>query len=302
MLSLFSCYKKPRSLLISLMQRYGRWLPDQIYLKWLFWLKMGKRLDLGAPKTFSEKLQWLKLYNRKPEYTTMVDKYSVKNHVATIIGSEYVIPTLCVWDKPEDIEWDKLPDKFVLKTTHGGGSAGVVICRNKAIFDRKMAVDKLKKSLMQDIYKSLREWPYKNVPKRVMAEQYIEPQPGVKDLPDYKWYCFDGEPRYCQVIQDRTTNETIDFFDTNWRHQEFIGLNPSARFATVEPTKPVNLETQVNVARQLSKGFPFVRIDLYEVKGRVYFGEITFYPMSGFGIFCPEKYNDLLGSMLTLPN
>lgn len=266
---------------------------------------MGYRLNLKTPKTFSEKLQWLKLYDRNPEYTKMVDKYAVKEYVAGIIGDEYIIPTLGVWDKPEDIEWEKLPEKFVLKTTHDGGGCGVVICKNKDSFDKDNAVSKLRQSLQHNTYKGGREWPYKNVPRRIIAEQLLEARPEVADLPDYKWYCFNGEPKYCQVIQNRHSKETIDFFDTEWNHQEFVGLNPAAGPAAgpaaVMPRRPKHLETQIRIAHKMSKGLYFARIDLFETFDKTYFGEITFYPMSGLGVFNPEKYNLILGQMLELP-
>ena len=292
---------QPKRTVVVLMEHFGRWIPDRTYLKWMYRLRVGQRLDLREPHTFGEKIQWLKLYNRKPEYVQMVDKCAAKDYVAKIIGDEYIIPNLGVWDKLDDIDWEALPDRFVLKTTYGGGNKGVVICKDKTSFDRNKAMAKLKKGLKQDIYLSLREWPYKNVPRRIIAEQYIEPQPNVKDLPDYKWYCFNGEPQYCQVIQDRTTHETIDFFDKEWKHQEFVGLNPAADSAPFPPTKPVHLETQINIARELCKDIPFARIDFYETDSNVYFGEITLYPKSGFGLFRPNHYNDLLGQMIRLP-
>lgn len=301
MLPLKEYLKHPSVLGCALLEHYGQWLPDSIYLKLMFRFKMGYRLNLRHPKTFSEKIQWLKLYNRNSDYTQMVDKYAVKEYVAKIIGEEYVIPTLGVWDKPEDIEWEKLPNQFVLKTTHGGGSTGVVICRDKSAFDKQNAIDKLNASLEMDIYKLFKEWPYKNVPKRIIAERYVLPATDKKDLSDYKWYCFNGVPKYCQVIQDRTSEETIDFFDTDWRHQEFVGLNPIADQAVVAPICPSHLETQVQLASLLSKCFPFSRIDLYEAENKVYFGEITFFPMSGFGSFRPNQYNEILGQMISLP-
>ena len=194
-----------------------------------------------------------------------------------------------------------MPNQFVLKTTHGGGSTGVVICRDKTTFDRKKAIDKLNASLKMDIYRLFREWPYKDVPRKVLAEQYIDSAPHVLDLPDYKWYCFGGEPKYCQVIQDRNSNETIDFFDTDWNHQPFVGLNPKATNAKVIPLRPINLETHLYIVRELSKGIPFSRIDLYETRDKTYFGEVTFYPGSGLGRFRPDQYNDILGEMLELP-
>jgi hypothetical protein len=301
MLPIKTYLSNPRIIGVVLLKRYFTWLPDKVYVKLLYRFSMGRRLNLKNPQTFSEKLQWLKLYDRKPEYTRLVDKYAVKDYVAKKIGEEFVIPTLGVWDKPEDIEWEKLPNQFVLKTTHGGGNTGVVICRDKTAFDYNRAISKLKNSLKEDLYSILKEWPYKNVPRRIIAEQYIDPAPNVKDLPDYKWYCFNGEPKYCQVIQDRTTKETIDFFDSNWVHQEFIGLSSLAEHAAKIPPRPSNLETQIRIAGELSKGLPFSRIDLYETGDHTFFGEITMYPASGFGSFRPDQYDKMLGRMLVLP-
>lgn len=284
----------------SLIVKLARLLPDKLYLTLKYYKAFGRFPNWKNPQTFSEKLQWLKLYDRRPEYTKMVDKYAVKDYVADIIGEEYVIPTLGVWDRPEDIEWDNLPNQFVLKTTHGGGNEGVVICRDKVSFDKKGAITKLNESLRIDLYEVWREWPYKNVPKRIIAEKYIDPKPRTEDLLDYKWYCFNGEPKYCQVIQDRNTNETIDFFDTDWVHQSFIGLNPMATNAIIEPERPKNLNEQIAVARSLSKGIPFSRIDLYSVGDSLLFGEITFYPNSGVGKIKPPKWDKILGDYLRL--
>lgn len=290
---------------IVLLEHFGQWLPDSVYLKIMYRLKMRHKLNLRNPTTFSEKLQWLKLYDRRSEYTTMVDKYAVKEYVSSIIGGEYVIPTLGVWDKPEDIDWDSLPDKFVLKTTHGGGSSGVVICRDKTSFNREKAMSMLKESMKQNIYGFSKEWPYKNVPRRVLAEQYIEPHPNTNDLPDYKWYCFNGEPKYCQVIQNRSTEETIDFFDTVWKHQDFIGVLPynGSDFANAKvcPSRPSDLDAQIRIAKILAKDYPFSRIDLYSLFDKTYFGEITFYPASGFGSFEPAESDKMLSQMIQLP-
>lgn len=301
MLPFLDYIRHPNKLAITLLTHFGQWLPDQIYLKLLFQLKLGHKLDLRHPIAFSEKLQWLKIFNRKPEYTQMVDKFSVKEYVDKTIGEEYVIPTLGVWNKPEDIAWNNLPNQFVLKTTHGGGSTGVVICKDKNTFDKQTAIKKLNASLKMDIYRLFKEWPYKNVQRRIIAEQYIMPTDGLKDLSDYKWYCFNGEPKFCQVIQDRTSKETIDFFDTAWRHQEFVGLNPNVNQALVPPAHPMHLDVQLQIASRLSQNIPFSRIDLYEAGNHVYFGEITFFPMSGLGSFRPNQYNEILGQMISLP-
>ena len=275
---------------------------DRLYLRLLFFFETkGKILHLGNPLTFCEKIQWLKLYNHNPEYTTMVDKYAVKAYVDEIIGKGHVIPTLSVWERGESIDWDKMPNEFVLKTTNGGGNTGVVICKNKNTFNKDSAIEKLNASLRHDIYRFLREWPYKNVKPLIIAEPYIDPESGSEDLSDYKWYCFNGEPKYCQLIQGRTTHKTIDFYDLDWNHQEFVGLNPFVGQALKLAERPKKLDVQISIARKLSKGIPFVRVDLYEVGSQVYFGEMTFYPMSGLGSFRPEQYNELLGALITLP-
>lgn len=276
-----------------------RFVPDAPFIRLKYRCYTGSKLHLNSPKTYTEKLQWLKLHDHNPLYTTLVDKYAVKKWVSDIIGEEYVIPTLGVWDKPEDIDWNSLPNQFVLKCTHDCG--GLVICRDKATLDKDSAMVKLRKSLKFDYYLAGREWPYKNVPRRIIAEQFIESKPENKDLPDYKWYCFNGEPKFCQVIQERSTKETIDFFDLEWKHQEFVGLNENADNAIVTPKRPANLKTHIRIAKELSKNTTFARIDLYDVNDRQYFGEVTLYPACGFGKFRPEQYNDILGKMLTLP-
>ena len=279
-------------------------LPPKISIQLRYFYNLHKFVNFHNPRTFSEKLQWLKIYNKDPRYTTMVDKYSVKEYVSKVIGSEYVIPTYGVWDSPDIIDWKNLPPKFVLKTTHAGGGSGVVICDDIESFDKEEATIKLMNSYMTDTYATSKEWPYKNVPRRIIAEQLLESKVQ-NELLDYKWYCFNGEPKYCQVIKDRKSKETIDFFDVDWNHQEFIGLvgrNTKVCHSDIPPQRPENLNIQLSVARKLSKDLPFSRIDLYEVDGRVYFGEITFFPLSGMGKFIPEKYNMLIGDMLELPN
>lgn len=300
------------SFIASIIQQFFKWLPDKTYLELLYRFKMGHRLDLKNPKTFTEKLQWLKLYNRKPECTTMVDKYAVKEYVANIIGEEYIIPTLGVWDKPEDIEWESLPQQFVLKTTHGGGGGGVLICKDKVSFNKEEAIAKLNQSLKSDIYREYREWPYKNVSKRVIAEKLMRPKnsPALTALTDYKFFCFNGEPKYCQVIRDRHSKETIDFYDMDWKHQEFVGLNSAGgrnhalQFTNGQTSvaKPKHLDKMIDICRQLAKDESFVRVDLYVIDEKKYFGELTLYPASGLGIFTPEEWNGRLGDLLTLPN
>lgn len=191
MIKLSRYIQDPLRILYGVVRRIAPWIKnDERYLKILFFLRHRKRLNLKHPETFSEKLQWLKLHDRKPEYTTMVDKYAVKEYVANIIGEEYIIPTIGVWDKPEDIDWDSLPDKFVLKTTHGGGSVGVVICKDKNSFNKEKAIRNLSQSLKQNIYTQLREWPYKDVKKRIIAETFLDNknETNNQELIDYKFF------------------------------------------------------------------------------------------------------------------
>lgn len=287
----------PTILGMSVLEKYFTWFPDKLYLRLMFRLKMGYKLDLKHPKTYSEKLMWLKLNDHKPEYTTLVDKYAVKKHVAEIIGEQYVIPTLGVWDKPEDIEWDSLPEQFVLKTTHGGGNTGVVICKDKATFDKEKAVAKLRESLKQDIYRTLREWPYKNVPRRILAEKFIEAENN--DLPDYKFFCFDGEVKALFIGTERGTgNVKFDYFDADFNHLDLVQTHP---MSGKQIEKPACFEEMKEVASKLSKGIPHVRIDLYEVKGKIYFGEYTFYHHGGCVPFHPLKWDDIFGSWIQLP-
>lgn len=272
--------------------------PDKIYLKYLYRLTFNKTLNLDNPQTFSEKIQWLKLYNRKSEYTQLVDKAEVKQYVKKVIGEEYVIPTYYIWDKLDEIDINILPNKFVLKTTGGGGSTGVVICNDKNQLDYDVAKRKLKRSSENNIYINHREWPYKNVRPRFIAEQLLE-MPDGSDLMDYKFFCFNGEPKYCQVISGRNDVMSIDFFDMEWVHQPFHEPR-SFPFAEVCPSKPLHFDLMRDLSRKLADNIPFVRIDFYNICGKIYFSEITFFPTSGLGGFSPEEWDLKLGQMINL--
>lgn len=293
--------ERPNRLIIGIQIHIAHLFDNQaLLISSLYRLGTGKRLNLKSPRTFTEKIQWLKLHDHNELYHSLVDKYAVKGFVRDKIGEEYVIPSYGVWDTFDDIDFDDLPNKFVLKTTNGGGGSGVVICRDKVSFSKESAKKLLEKSMKYDIYEKSGEWAYKGLKPRVLAEQFVE-QDSMLDLNDYKWFCFDGEPKYCQVITNRTKQETIDFFDPFWNHQEFIGLNPNAIHSKEPIPKPDSLDKMIWIARTLSSGISFCRIDLYEINKKVLFGEITFYPLSGFGFFYPSNYDYLLGDMLKLP-
>lgn len=302
MKKLFSyLFHNQKYLLAAIWSYIGHVFSDELYLKVRFRLLMGGWPNLKTPQTFSEKLQWLKLHDRNPEYTKMVDKLAVKDYVSQIIGSEYIIPTIGVWDKPEDIEWDKLPQQFVLKTTHGGGSDGVVVCKDKSNLNKKEAITKLNKDLKADAFRIGLEWPYKNVVRRILAEQYIKPRLEVHDLADYKFFCFDGLVKGLFVATERQNpNEDVkfDFFDSDFNHLPFRQGHDHAK---VTPKKPENFELMKHLAEQLSKGMHHVRVDLYDLGDKVLFGELTLFHFSGMVPFEPEKWDKRFGDMLTLP-
>ena len=275
-------------------------LSDESFLKLKFKHCVGYSLNLYNPQTFSEKIQWLKLYNRRPEFTIMVDKFEAKKYVAGIIGEEYIIPTLQIYSSMEEIDFDTLPRQFVLKCTHNSG-CGMYICRDKLAMDEVKVRKSLRKGLREDYFIKTREWPYKNVPRRIIAEQYMS-DIGL-DLVDYKFFCFGGKAEYCQVITNRSTNETIDFYDREWNHLPFIGLMSTAQNAPTAQKAPIKYNQMVAIADKLAERIntPFVRIDLYNFSGKIYFGEITFFPLSGMGVFTPLEWNLKLGNMLYLP-
>lgn len=272
-------------------------LPDEAYLKLKYRVRMGKALNLKDPKTFNEKLQWLKLHDRKPEYATMVDKAAAKDYVAGKIGSQYIIPTLGVWDKFEDIDFDALPEKFVLKCTHDSG--GLVICRDKAALDREAARQKIEKSLKNNYFYHGREWPYKNVKPRILAEEYVSDEHGY--LVDYKFFCFNGEPDSVMVCVERETgNPKFYFFDRDW---QLVRCNVRGKEAPEDFTlrKPEKLDIMFSLAQQLSEGLPYARVDLYNVDGNIYFGELTFFPSSGFDPNILPETDAYWGEKIVLP-
>lgn len=290
----------PNIVASKLLVTFFQWLPDKIYLKYRFRLAMAQKLNLNNPLTYNEKLQWLKLYNRRPEYTMMVDKIKVKEYVASVIGSEYIIPTLGTWENPNDIDFNKLPNRFVLKCNHNSG-LGMFICKDKNKIDVENIKKELRKGLKENYFKRNREWPYKNVPRRILAEQYVDPELGKDDLPDYKFFCFNGKVKALFIATNRTKGEhavRFDFYDEHFNHLPFTNGHPNA---DILPGKPVSFEKMKQLAEKLSKNIPHVRIDLYDVNGKILFGEMTFFHWSGMIPFEPQEWDYKFGSWIQLP-
>lgn len=281
----------------SLLKKISHKLPDSIYLSIKFKTRMGKFPNLKNPETFNEKLQWLKLHDRKPEYSMMVDKYGVKQYITDSIGCDYVIPTIGVWERFEDIDFDKLPEQFVLKCTHDSG--GLIICKDKNKLDIEAAKNKVNRSLSKNYYWHAREWPYKNVQPRILAEPFMK-DGNNSFLPVYKFMCFNGEPRIIQTIQnDKQPNESIDYFDTEWNCLELKQNFPNSERPLVKPEK---LDEMCELARKLAKGHAFLRVDFYVINGEIKFSEFTFYSDAGFSKFTPESWDKILGQWIDLPD
>ena len=274
------------------------WIPDKQFIKLMYRVRMGKKLDLKNPKTFNEKLQWIKLNDRKDIYTTMVDKYEAKKYVAQRIGEKYVIPLLGVWENVNDIDFAALPNQFVLKTTHDSGA--LVICKDKKTLDIKEAKKRLNHFLKRRYYDCNREWPYKNVKPRIIAEAYMEDST-YRELRDYKFFTFGGVPKVLYIAQGRGKGEptVADFFDMDFNHLPFTIDHD---MADVPPEKPECFEEMKRLAAILSEGTPQLRVDFYEVDGRVYFGEMTFFHCSGMEEFHPEEWNKTFGDWVILPS
>ena len=273
-------------------------MSDEEYLKRRYKARFHRDLNLENPSYYTEKLQWLKLYDRNPLYTKLVDKYEVKKYISSIIGDEYIIKTLGVWDSFDEIDFESLPEKFVLKCTHDSG--GLVICKDKTRFDRKAAKKKINRSLKTNFFWVGREWPYKNVKPRIIAEEYME-DATTKELRDYKFFSFNGVTKALFIATERQNpNEDtkFDFFDENFNHLPFTNGHPNA---LIPPEKPVRFNEMVEIANKLSEGIPHVRVDLYEVNGKVYFGELTFTHWSGFVPFDPEEWDMKFGGWIRLP-
>lgn len=288
--------KQPKKIIIYLMNKnFFFWMNDKTYLKLKYRLILNKKLDLNNPKTFNEKLQWLKLYNRNPEYTKMVDKYEAKKYVASIIGNEYIIKTLEIYNNYNEIDFNKLPNQFVIKPTHTSGD--IFICKDKKSINNKELRKKINRWLKRKYYYFHREWPYKNVKPRIIIEEYKNSKEQA-ELTDYKFFCFNGNAEMILVCSNRSKKLKKTWFDINWN---MLDLREGDCKIDLTVKKPVNLSLMLEMANKLSQEIPFVRIDFYEIDGKVYFGEITFFPKAGYEEFKPEKYQKILGDKIKLP-
>lgn len=274
-------------------------IPDKIYLEIMYKIRLNSKLNLKNPKTFNEKMQWIKLYDRNPLYTILVDKYEVREYVKSKIGDEYLIPLIGKYDSFEEINFEELPNEFVIKCTHDSG--GIVICKNKSKLNISEAKKKIETHLKRNFYYHNREWPYRNVKPRIIIEKYMKNE-NDNSLKDYKFYCFDGEPRYLYVsegLEDHSTAK-ISFFDMNFEFADFH--RDDYEGFSIKPKKPINFDKMKELARNLSRGRIFLRVDFYEINGKIYFSELTFTPCGGFMPFNPQKYDKKLGELVKLPN
>ena len=286
--------KNPKNILVFLNNRGIVVLPDEKYIPILYKIKTGKMLNLDSPKSYNEKLQWLKLNNRKDIYTTMVDKYKAKKYVADIIGEKYIIPTLGIYEKFDDICFDDLPNQFVMKCTHNSG--GVVICKKKDSFNIKKARKTINKCMRRNFYLTSREWPYIGVQPKIIVEKYMEDKK-YGELRDYKFFCFDGKIGIVLVCTNRQTD-----LEETWLDEDFnlIDLREGGHKNRTDLDKPTQFEQMKKIAKKLSVGIPHVRVDLYEINGKIYFGEMTFFPAGGFEQFDDEIWNEKLGKFISL--
>ena len=275
-------------------------MDDKTYLSLRYRYATGKKIHWNNPKEFNEKLLWLMVHDHNPKYKVLVDKFEVKKYIAQLIGEEYVIPLLAVGERFEDIDFDSLPNQFVVKCNHDSG--GIVICKDKSQFDYEAAKNLINSHLDKEFYRITREWPYRDIKRKVIVEKYMEDQNNESggELRDYKFYCFNGEPKFLYLSQGLTNHETakINYVSLEWEKEEFY--REDYKQFDVLPGKPTNFEKMIDLAKVLSQGFPFVRVDIYEINQKIYFGEMTLYPGAGITEFFPDKWNAVLGDYIDI--
>lgn len=288
---------KPKSLMIDMLHFIAPLLSDRLYIRINYRLLMGYWPDLDSPKTFNEKLQWLKLYDRKPIYTQMVDKVSAKEYVRGIVGNDHIIPTIAVYEDFEQIDFSALPNQFVMKCSHDSG--GVIVCRDKSLLNYAKAKQVLVKGLKTQFYPITREWPYKDVRPQIIIEKYMVDESGY-ELKDYKFFCFSGQVKFFKIDFDRETNHRANYYDRDLNLLPF-GESHYPPDPQRNAQIPSNIKEMIIIAEKLSDNHPFLRVDLYNINGKVYFGELTFFPASGVGAFTDQEWDVKIGEMLFLP-
>lgn len=293
----FICNPKDRFSYLNEIGFYNK-TSDERYLKKIFKIMMGKELNLESPQSYNEKLQWLKLYDQKELYTTLVDKYKVREYVSKKIGNEFLIPLLGVWDHVDDIPFELLPNQFVLKCNHNSG-LGMYICTDKSLMDMELVKKNLEKGLKQDYYMTRREWPYKNVPRKIICEKFMTDDLN-NGLKDYKFYCFNGVVKLLGIYTDRNSKSPTkaDYFD---RDYNWINMEWGYQHSEIIPEKPLLFNEMVSIAEKLSEGFIEIRVDLYLCGDKIYFGELTFFDGSGLDSISPYEWDLQLGKWIKLP-
>lgn len=291
-------FHKPKSLVIDMLYLVAPLLSDRFFLRLNYRLLMGYWPNLENPKAFNEKLQWLKLYDRNPIYTQMVDKVTAKDYVGDIIGTNFIIPTIGVYHDFDSIDFSTLPDQFVMKCSHDSG--GVIICRDKAKLDIQKAKKVLSKGLNSKFYPRTREWPYKNVLPQIIVEKYMVDESGY-ELKDYKFFCFSGKVKFFKIDFDREKNHRANYFDREINILPFGESHYPPDYQR-KVLIPENIKEMIVIAEQLSKDRPFLRVDLYNINGKIYFGELTFFPASGVGAFTDPEWDLKIGEWLILPD
>ncbi len=273
-------------------------VPDKLYLKAIFKVETGYKLNLQNPQTYNEKLQWIKLYDRKQAYTMYADKYAVREYIGQLIGKKYLVPLIGVYNNAEEIDWSALPDRFVLKCTHASGAN--IICKDKAKLNTTNAEKQLNGWLQHNAFWGGREWCYKNIKPRIICEEFIETLDG-NTPDDYKFMCFNGEPKLIQFHHDRFGAHTLDYYTPSWNRADIKRIDEDTSLKNVIQSRPVCLDEMLNLSRILSKDMYYARIDFYSENSQVYFGEITLYPTGGFSTFSEHDVDLELGSWIKLP-
>ncbi len=294
----FHLKNNPNVVAIYMLVNFGGWIPDYLYVKLVYRLSVGVWPNLSNPVTLGEKLQWLKLYNHKPVYSIMADKVRMKDFAKEIIGEEYIVPTLGVWDDPDDIDFSLLPEQFVLKCNHNSGT-GMFICEDKSLLDEKVVRANLKKGLRENYFKIWREWSYKDIKRKIIGEVLLKTTREDGELLDYKFWCCDGTPIYCQILSNKT--HEVSVYDMDWNKVKDLLIidKKYSIYRKSEIERPIYFEQMKDCASKLSKGVPFLRVDFYETD-KLYLGELTFYPTGGWGNLNLKEHSDRLASMIKI--